>query len=200
MKKNKKDNEPLKLVFKFGFFGEKMTGKTSIIKRYISNEFKPLYSPSDSPILMEKQINIGKLEISLKIWDMQGSSCLISKITQYIDGLDGIFIVYDITNAESFHQIQNWIKEIKKDESHFTIVIIGNKSDLINQRAISSQEAEEFAKAQSIHFVETSALIPKNIEGCFTYLINERIIRSGINLNSKDLQNGAETNKKCVIF
>lgn len=204
MKKNIKYNhehhEPLELVLKLGFFGEKMTGKTSIIKRYFSDRFIGRYSPSQSPVLMEKQLNVGKIAISLKIWDTYGFSCFSTKISQYIDGLDGIFLVYDITNAESFHNLKKWIKEIKKDSSEFTLMLIGNKSDLLDKRAISFKEGKEFAEAQSMHFFETSALSPKNIEECFNYIINERLMKYGITINPNDFSNNKESNKKCLIY
>lgn len=87
----------------------------------------------------------------------------------------GAFIVYDITSRTSFNNVANWLKELNENANSdsVSLTLVGNKSDLRHLRAISRDEASEFAKSNGMKFMETSALDADNIEPTFKEMIHE---------------------------
>jgi len=75
-------------------------------------------------------------------------------------------LVYDITNAESFHKLEFWINEMKENAKHnIVLILVGNKNDKESERQISKDEGINFMKKNGISlFFETSAKIGENID------------------------------------
>ena len=95
-------------------------------------------------------------------------------------------IVYDITNGNSFRNISKWIEDIQEySPETITLVLVGNKVDLVDQRKVAYEEGEEFANKKGILFEETSALTGENVEEIFIKSA-ESIIRK-IDENNYDL-------------
>jgi GTPase SAR1 family protein len=77
--------------------------------------------------------------------------------------------VFDLSNRESFDNIGKWLQDIKDVARNDVVtLLIGNKSDLTDQRQVSPEEAQSFAKEHSMSYFETSAKTGSNIEECFT--------------------------------
>lgn len=77
-------------------------------------------------------------------------------------------IVYDITSRESFEAVNEWLEECRKNgETSLTLVLVGNKIDLLNERVITYEEGETFAKNNNMLFFETSAKTADNIKRMF---------------------------------
>ena len=92
--------------------------------------------------------------------------------TSYYKGDKGAFIVYDITKKESFKNVDKWIKDLKEfGDEDVTILIIGNKCDLEDEREVSIEEVKKKAELFDIGYCETSALKAKNIDYAFQTLI-----------------------------
>ena len=104
---------------------------------------------------MEKRLGY---KLQFKKWDTAGQERFRTITCNYYHGAHGIFIVYDITDRESFNDVKMWMGEIKKyAQSKVTKVLIGNKKDLEEKRAVTFEEGEEMAKEYGIQFFETSA-------------------------------------------
>lgn len=86
----------------------------------------------------------------------------------------GALLVYDITKKDSFTGISRWLNELKINEAHpdSVIMLVGNKSDLESNRAVTQEEAMDYAKENGLMFMETSALESVNVEQAFDSLIN----------------------------
>ena len=77
-------------------------------------------------------------------------------------------MVYDITRRETFEHLTSWLEDCRKfSNQHLTIMLIGNKSDLENKRAVSREEGESFAQKHDLFFMETSAKTAYNVEEAF---------------------------------
>lgn len=169
-------NQQLKNYFKMStinitFIGNEKVGKTSIIDIIYRNEFCPdLYSTIGLNTVSIPSFSIYGQEIILRIWDTSGNKEYVSLVPMVIRNTSVIIIVFDVTNEDSFLDVQSWLK-VAQDEKYKNpfIVLVGNKIDLIDQRKISANEAENFAINNNLHYFETSALNKDGIEDLFQY-------------------------------
>ena len=101
----------------------------------------------------------------------ESSSC----IHRYYRGSVGALLVYDMTRHDTFEDIIRWLNEIRMNDAHpeTVIMLVGNKSDLEQERAVSQDEAAKFAKDQGLMFMETSALDKSNVNDAFDTLIHQ---------------------------
>merc|ERR1739844_213377 len=109
-------------------------------------------------------------------------------------GADGIIMVYDVTSAESFEHVNDWLKEVNRYASEGTCkLLVGNKSDRTADKVVTTEQAKEFADELRIPFLETSAKSAKNVEEAFLTmageLVKQRVARG---------QNGREEEKEKV--
>jgi Ras-related protein Rab-6A len=108
--------------------------------------------------------------IILNLWDTAGQERFKSLIPSYIKDSAVAIVVYDITSRQSFQSVDKWIEDAKNlRDNEVLLVLVGNKSDLKEQRQVSTQEAEEYATQRGIMFFELSARLGNNI----TYTFNE---------------------------
>ncbi|CAH1737841.1 unnamed protein product [Aphis gossypii] len=123
--------------------GDMSTGKTSIIERYCDGHFMEYYKPSTGIDLKKKIINYENKTIFLNIWDTAGTEKYQSLIQLYYRGAIGLFIVYDITNLNSLHNLEFWMKNIDDfAPSNVVRILIGNKCDLESNRKVSTEEGQ----------------------------------------------------------
>lgn len=160
----KDDEQNLKLVeYKIILVGDSGVGKTSILKKFINNEFNEDIKCTINIDFFSKSIKIDKnLYTNLKIYDTAGQEKYRALIKQYYQGTDGIILVFDLTNENSFNKLKSWINEVSDNTEKAQIILVGNKADLI-ERKIDEETAENFAKQRDIKYIETSAKEGTNI-------------------------------------
>ena len=139
---DKYDTSIKQYEFKIILLGEFNVGKTSIIKRYIENNFNQSNEKNTNSNIYNKTIRIdNKTLVKLNIWDTAGEEEFNPLIKQHFQDASGSLIVYDISNKKSFNKIEKWINEIKEKSPHHCInVLIGNKSDLNGKREVDFEE------------------------------------------------------------
>ena len=144
--------------------GDISVGKTSIINSLLGQKFNEEYEPSIGVDFFSKTLKYKNKSIKLQIWDSAGQEKFKSLIPNYIRGASLIFLVYDISNKNSFNNLNNWIDFINQYEST-TIVICGNKIDLEkeNKREVSYEEGKKFSQSKNMDFYEVSAKTEKNL-------------------------------------
>lgn len=92
----------------------------------------------------------------------------------YYRGALGAMLVYDITKRQTFDHVARWVEELRAHaDKTIVIMLIGNKADLVDQRAVPTEDAVEFAEEQGLFFFETSALNGDNVEAAFFKLLGE---------------------------
>ena len=183
--------------------GETMVGKTALIFRFIDRTF---YYDTKATLGIDFKVKIIKIReqvILLKIWDTAGQERFRTLTKQFYKNAEGILLVYDVTDRNSFLQIEEWVKTItdnkKKDAQ---IILVGNKCDLVESRTTSYEEALACSKKFDFKYFEVSALSGENVDTVFEFLA-EQILRSkGINpdeTNSMSLIRRKKQNKGCCL-
>jgi len=166
---NIKEDLKLKLVL----LGDSGVGKTNLISRYISNSFDENTRATIGVEFFCKNFRINKKRtIKVEIWDTAGQERYKAITSVYYKGAKGAFIVYDITSRKTFENIDKWIGEIKeRTTDDVKLIIIGNKTDLNNEREVKSEEALIKYQDMDIPLIETSALEDTNVNEAFINLI-----------------------------
>lgn len=115
-----------------------------------------------------KNIQVDNKKVKLQIWDTAGQERFRTITTSYYKGAQAIIIVYDVTDKDSFDHLKNWMSDIDKFAKEGVMrILVGNKSDLEQKRAVSFEQGKDFAKKFNIEFVETSAKDSINIQDLF---------------------------------
>ena len=177
-------------LFKILLIGNSNVGKSSLFLRFVDEIWKENFVPTIGVDFKIKSIKIDNKIIKLQIWDTAGQERFKSILSSYYKGANGILLLYDITNINSFKSLSNWLIDIEKNSSkNVKKILIGNKCDLNELRKIPMNKGKEFADTYNMKFIETSAKNNVNINECFNILGKELIN----NLDSK-------SNKKDKIF
>ena len=176
--------------------GESGVGKTSLIRRYTNNIFNTNHLETIGIEFFNKEERINDQIIQIKLWDTAGQEIFHSLTKNFYRKADGIIIVYDITNKESFERIQDWVKSVYDNTDTYKeiqMIIVGNKIDLEERREVSKEEGLKIGKYFEIDFFEASA---KNAEGVKNFMIKiiEDILNNKVNnrnsINIKNYKNG----------
>jgi small GTP-binding protein len=171
---NNTNEENYEVMFKVVLIGDMKVGKTNIVSRYIKNEFNKYSMSTIGVEFGSKELVIEGHNVKVQIWDTAGQEKYKSITNAYYKGAKGAFVVYDITNKNSFDNADNWLNNLRASaDKKCSIILIGNKSDLENKREVSIEQGEEKAKNSEIAFMETSALSGDNIDKAFEMMINE---------------------------
>ena len=160
--------------YKLMVIGESKVGKTSLIKRYTKNEFGGVYLTTVGMDFQDKIIGIENKKVRLQVWDSAGQERFRNITKSYFQSSDGLLVVYDIADKESFEKISFWMNSIKNyAPENVKLILVGNKCDLVNERQVSFEEGENYAKKFNIKFFESSAKDGTNVNELFFYLANE---------------------------
>ena len=158
-------------MFKLVLLGDSSVGKTSITKRIINNTFSEFQDSTIGASFMTKCIETPNEIINYEIWDTAGQERYRALAPMYYRGAHCVFLVFDITNRESFISIKDWEREIKKNVKDIILVIlIGNKSDLYTKRKLSEREIVNYAESIGARYYETSAKSGIHIEEMLQYM------------------------------
>merc|ERR1711860_59008 len=112
--------------------------------------------------------------MKLQIWDTAGQERFRTITSSYYRGAQGIIVVYDVTDKESFNNVKYWVQEIEKYAANgVNKVLVGNKCDLSSKKVVSYDEAKELADSLNIEFLETSAKNAHNVEQTFQSMVHE---------------------------
>ena len=150
--------------------GDANVGKTSILLKYTENFFPNQYQATIGVEYKMKIIKLNNMNIKLQIWDTAGQERYKSIAKNFFHSANGVFLVFDITNKKSFENLNKWIEDVKENSpKDCKYIIIGNKSDLSDQRTISTFEIDNFVKEKKSSYFEVSA---KNDEGLNEAFIN----------------------------
>ena len=168
------DEDNYEMMFKVVLVGDSFVGKTNIMSKYLKDEF---HEDSKATVGVEfgsKQFTIEGHSIKAQIWDTAGQERYKAITSAYYKGAKGAFVVYDITRKSSFESIDKWVNDLTSTaDKKITIVVIGNKSDLEDQRQIPKEKGEEKAAKLEVAFLETSALSGENLDKAFELMMNE---------------------------
>eukprot|EP00042_Codosiga_hollandica_P014917 m.34954 g.34954 ORF g.34954 m.34954 type:complete len:225 (+) comp43826_c0_seq2:185-859(+) len=163
--------------FKIVLVGDGSSGKTSISKRFAQDSFGRDYQQTVGVDFFSKRVDIsGGTTVTVSVWDIGGQSLGSQMLDKYFHGASAILFVYDITNANSFENLQDWFGFVVK---HFATAVkkpyfglIGNKCDLAHLRAVKLATHEEFAKQCRMGSFFVSAKTGDQVWVCFKRVIS----------------------------
>ena len=182
--------------------GNSEVGKSSFIIKYIDNSFTLYYTATLGIDFKQKKIKLkdGR-DVRLRIFDTAGQERYKSVSASFIKKADGVILIYDIGNLESFEAVENWIKSIREiGKDNLPIILVGNKCDLSDdKRMISLKEGQDKADEFNIPFYETSCKEGINIKEVFEKLVDDIMEKGSKNINReyKILNKGKKKEKCC---
>ena len=152
------------LTIKIIVLGSSEVGKTCILNRYFNNEFK---ENSLSTIGIDFQTKFFKFEdkkIKANYTDTAGQEKFRAISVNYVKGTNGVILVFDLTNKESFDLLDTWMEELKKNNKmDISKVLIGNKADLADKIEVPQEEIDNFKKKVNCEYFECSAKTGQNV-------------------------------------
>lgn len=148
--------------------GDTGVGKSSLVLRFVTNNFRPYSESTIGASFMSKMIMVGDTPIKYQIWDTAGQEKYHSLAPMYYRGAAAAIVVYDITRKQSLATLKNWVKELKQlGPENIVIAIAGNKSDLEEKREVPAKQAKAYADEINALFIETSAKEDTNVSDLF---------------------------------
>jgi small GTP-binding protein len=133
-----------------------------------------------------KTIKCNDTIVKLQIWDTAGQETFKAVTRSYYRDTIGCLMVYDIAKRESFASIVSWMAELKKYcDPQAIIALVGNKTDLEEDRQVLTQEGKDFAEEHGLLFFETSARTGSDIDKCFlevTQRICDKILANEVQI------------------
>ena len=194
------DDDNYELMVKVVIVGDSGVGKTNIMSKYLKNEF---HEDSKATVGVEfgsKQFNIQGHQVKAQIWDTAGQERYNAITSAYYKGAKGAFIVYDISRKNTFDSISRWVSDITATaDKKITLILIGNKSDLEDQRQVTKEQGEEKAKEFGLAFLETSASSGDNLEKAFSLMINEVYKKCQEDINAETDDNVVDQGKDITL-
>ncbi|KAI8802835.1 ras family-domain-containing protein [Cladochytrium replicatum] len=154
--------------FKLVFLGEQSVGKTSLITRFMYDTFDNTYQATIGIDFLSKTMYLEDRTVRLQLWDTAGQERFRSLIPSYIRDSSVAVVAFDITNRNSFLNTAKWVDDVRAERGNdVIIVLVGNKTDLNEKRAVSTEEGEKKAKEFNAMFIETSAKAGYNVKALF---------------------------------
>jgi len=172
----------VQVSFNYIVIGSSGAGKTSICHRLVDNKFT---EETESTIGVDYSAYITTIEgkrVKMIILDTAGHEMFYTLVRTYFRNAMGVILVFSITDRKSFDQLPKWLRDAKIEaDPNFSAILVGNKSELEDERSVSKEEAEKFARENGLDYIETSALRNINVEEIF--------IRIGLSLIRKTAHN-----------
>eukprot|EP00300_Choanocystis_sp_HF-7_P034209 c46805_g1_i1.p1 GENE.c46805_g1_i1~~c46805_g1_i1.p1 ORF type:complete len:225 (+),score=63.04 c46805_g1_i1:49-675(+) len=155
-------------LFKYIIIGDTGVGKSCLLLQFTDKRFQTVHDLTIGVEFGARMVNIQSNQIKLQIWDTAGQESFRSITRSYYRGAAGALLVYDITRRETFNHLTTWLDDARQhSNSNMIIMLIGNKCDLEQRRAVQYEEGEQFAKENGLIFMETSAKTAHNVEEAF---------------------------------
>ncbi|KAL4483919.1 hypothetical protein ABPG72_013925 [Tetrahymena utriculariae] len=206
-------------LFKYIIIGDTGVGKSCILSQFIDKRFKEKHDVTIGVEFGARMISFDNKNIKLQIWDTAGQESFRSITRSYYRSAAGALLVYDITKQdnlyllaiqiqmqfllkrrESFQHLGRWLEEARQNGNpQMSFILVGNKCDLEQDRQVSYEEGEKFAKEHDLVYLEVSAKTAYNVEEAFKQtakMIYEKINQGLIdpNIETFGVKVGTEQN------
>lgn len=167
-------------LMKIAVVGDSAVGKTSLLLRFVDDEYRSSYSSTIGVDFNIKMMELDGKIIKLQIWDTAGQERFRAIVNSYYRGAHVVIIAFDLSDRESFMHVPKWYDETMRHAVETKLILVGCKSDL--EHEVSRQEIDDITKEYDMSYYECSAKKYSNngIDNIF-----EGIIRSNINLAEK---------------
>lgn len=158
--------------------GNEGTGKSCIIKRYCEERFIPKYICTIGIDYGVKRVMVDGREARVNFWDLAGGNEFAEIRNEFYKDAQGMLLVFDVTDARSFAQLEIWCKEATKfGGKDMVTVVCANKTDVApKQRVITEQEGRQWATSKGFGYFDVSASSGKNVVAMFEQLFNDVVM------------------------
>lgn len=176
-------------MFKVLLLGDAGVGKTSLMWRFSDDVFNHTYISTIGIDFKLRTIDVQGQKVRLQVWDTAGQERFHAISVSYYRTAAGIMLVYDITRRRSFENIAKWLRKIDEHAKEDVIkLLIGNKCDMEQPRAVMREEGEKLADEYDMPFFETSAKENESIKEAFECIVEEIMERfvPGWGIREKD--------------
>ncbi|XP_043087255.1 ras-related protein Rab-28 isoform X2 [Puntigrus tetrazona] len=175
---------------KIVLLGDGASGKTSLAIRFAQEAFGKQYKQTIGLDFFLKRITLpGNLNVTLQVWDIGGQTIGGKMLDKYIYGAQGVLLVYDITNSQSFENLEDWLNMVRKaneeSDAQPAISLIGNKIDLEHMRTVKMEKHQRFCQENGLISQFVSAKTGDSVFLCFQRLAAEIL---GIKLNKAEME------------
>ena len=158
------------------------------------NTFKEEYNCTIGVEFWVKSLSLENDVIDLQLWDTCGQERYRTITKQYYRDIDGCILVFDLSEKQTFKNLQIWLEDLSNNGVKYSnVLLVGNKTDLIDKRQVNEKDIEEFALLKNLKYIEASAKTGSNVLKCF------QEIAKIIILNEKDLKKGKNSSKNVTI-
>ena len=164
------------IVYKVLLLGDSSVGKTCFLLRYCDKSFQDVHLSTIGLDYRLKSMTLkNNKNIKLQIWDTAGQDRFRAITKNYYKGANGIILIYDVTNMQTYENVKNWISQIKEEASPNVIIyLVGNKIDVPDeQRLIKAEDGQKIADEFNLPFKEASAKDGTNVNEIFQELLEE---------------------------
>ncbi|KAI3848453.1 hypothetical protein MKW92_022808 [Papaver armeniacum] len=161
-------------LFKAVLIGDSGVGKSNLLSRFSRNEFRLDSKPTIGVEFAYRNIRVGDKLIKAQIWDTAGQERFRAITSSYYRGALGAMLVYDLTRRATFDNLRKWLEELRRfANTDMVIVLVGNKSDLVDKREVEEEEGRNLAEKEGLCFMETSALENVNVEEAYLEMVTK---------------------------
>ncbi|CEG50033.1 ras-related protein rab-28-like isoform x1 [Plasmopara halstedii] len=139
-------------TIKLVLLGNGSTGKSSLIARFVNDGFARLYKQTVGLDFFEKVLQLPRDQrILLQVWDIGGQTTNSKMLNKYLFDAHVVLLCYDVTDAQSFSDVEDWLRVARKNGDRIAkLYLVGNKTDLVAHRVISSEKHEAFIRQHEL--------------------------------------------------
>ncbi|XP_031327848.1 ras-related protein RABF2b-like [Photinus pyralis] len=164
------------VVAKALILGDQGVGKTSLVLRYLKQEVNGTVTPTIGASYFPCSISIGDTLVKLQVWDTAGQERFKSMAPLFYRNSSAALLVFDLTHYDSFLNVKEWMLELNRNiDDPVVTYVIGNKTDLVEERQVSREEAVKYSNEVGAKYYECSALYNQRVEEVFHNVALEMI-------------------------
>lgn len=161
--------------YKLLLVGDSGVGKSCLLTRFADSTFNEWRTSTIGVDFKMRTVEIDDTRIKLQVWDSAGQERFRTVSGAYYRGAHGIGVVFDVTNAKSFRNLESWwLKEMEKNNcGEVPRVLIGTKCDLVDARKVRRDEVELFSRKHGMQYIETSSKTAERVSEAFMAIARE---------------------------
>lgn len=156
------------MIMKLLLVGDSGVGKSCLLLRFVEDKFNPSFITTIGIDFKIRTIESNGKKIKLQVWDTAGQERFRTITTAYYRGAMGIVLIYDVTDARTFENVETWHKTVTEHANDDAqIFLVGNKSDDEENRQVSYEQGTQMAAKLGVPFLEASAKTNANVDSIF---------------------------------
>lgn len=159
--------------------GDSGVGKSTLLLRFKTGQFKGTEVTHGVEFHVKKVYFEGK-EVAIFIWDTAGLERYNPIVRSYYRQGEGVLLVYDVTNANSFYKLSTWLQQLREINDNAEILIAGNKNENPEKISVAASMVKKFARDENLEYIDMSAKSGQNVEEAFLYLAKKVLIAKGV--------------------